>query len=203
MKEIIIATKNQGKVNEFRQLFAPYNIKVQSLLNISLPDVEETGQTFKENARIKAKSIAEMVQKPVLADDSGLVIDALDGKPGVYSARYAGEPTSDKQNYEKVLNEMKSVPEHRRTARFVCVLAFAIPHKETIFKEGFCEGKIAMEPAGVNGFGYDPIFIPNGYTITMAQFEDHEKNQMSHRYHAMIQLKNWLDIWMNKGEWNE
>jgi|SRR5690625_3546256 len=202
MNELIIATKNKGKVKEFQEIFKLYGINVKSLLELDtkLPDVEETGSTFHENARLKAEEICKIVKTPVLADDSGLVIDALDGRPGVYSARYAGEPSNDKNNYEKVLQEMKGIKRNERTARFVCVLALAFPNGETIFKEGSCEGIIAEEAVGTNGFGYDPIFIPNGYDQTMAQLDESEKNKISHRYHALSQIKAWLDDRQHKGD---
>lgn len=194
MKEMVIATKNKGKVKEFEALFQRYGIKITSLLDINepIPDIEETGTTFKENARLKAEGIAKVLNVPVVADDSGLSVDALEGRPGVYSARYAGEPTDDVKNYEKLLYEMKDVPDTERRARFICVLALAIPGKETIFTEGTCEGTIAHEPKGTNGFGYDPVFIPEGYDCTMAQLEQSEKNRISHRYHALLQLEEWL-----------
>lgn len=194
MKEMVIATKNKGKVKEFEALFERYGIKITSLLDINepIPDIEETGTTFKENARLKAEGIAKVLNVPVVADDSGLAVDALEGRPGVYSARYAGEPTDDMKNYEKLLDELKDVPDTERTARFICVLALAIPGKETIFTEGTCEGTIAHEPKGTNGFGYDPVFIPEGYDCTMAQLEQSEKNRISHRYHALLQLEEWL-----------
>lgn len=191
---MVIATKNKGKVKEFEALFQRYGIKITSLLDINepIPDIEETGTTFKENARLKAEGIAKVLNVPVVADDSGLSVDALEGRPGVYSARYAGEPTDDVKNYEKLLYEMKDVPDTERRARFICVLALAIPGKETIFTEGTCEGTIAHEPKGTNGFGYDPVFIPEGYDCTMAQLEQSEKNRISHRYHALLQLEEWL-----------
>lgn len=194
MKEMVIATKNKGKVKEFEALFERYGIKITSLLDINepIPDIEETGTTFKENARLKAEGIAKVLNVPVVADDSGLAVDALEGRPGVYSARYAGEPTDDVKNYEKLLDELRDVPNEKRTARFICVLALAIPGKETIFTEGTCEGTIAHEPKGTNGFGYDPVFIPEGYDCTMAQLEQSEKNRISHRYHALLQLEEWL-----------
>lgn len=194
MKEMVIATKNKGKVKEFEALFERYGIKITSLLDINepIPDIEETGTTFKENARLKAEGIAKVLNVPVVADDSGLAVDALEGRPGVYSARYAGEPTDDVKNYEKLLDELRDVPNEKRTARFICVLALAIPGKETIFTEGTCEGTIAQEPKGTNGFGYDPVFIPEGYDCTMAQLEQSEKNRISHRYHALLQLEEWL-----------
>lgn len=191
---MVIATKNKGKVKEFEALFERYGIKITSLLDINepIPDIEETGTTFKENARLKAEGIAKVLNVPVVADDSGLAVDALEGRPGVYSARYAGEPTDDVKNYEKLLDELRDVPNEKRTARFICVLALAIPGKETIFTEGTCEGTIAHEPKGTNGFGYDPVFIPEGYDCTMAQLEQSEKNRISHRYHALLQLEEWL-----------
>lgn len=200
MKEIVLATKNRGKVKEFAALFQRYGMKTISLLDIekSVPDIAETGTTFHENARLKAEGIADVLNKPVIADDSGLVVDALDGKPGVYSARYAGEPSDDVKNYEKLLQEMKDVPESKRTARFVCVLAVAMPERETIFTEGICEGTIAYEPKGTNGFGYDPVFIPKGYDCTMAQLEPSVKNRISHRYNALIKLEKWLKQQMNR-----
>ena len=190
MDELIIATKNAGKAKEFQQFFAQLHIRVKSLLDFDdLPDVEETGTTFAENARIKAETIAELLDMPVLADDSGLEIDALQGRPGIYSARYAGVDKDDEANIRKVLEEMQSVPMEQRTARFVCVLALAEKGKETVITEGYCEGKIALHPAGENGFGYDPIFIPEGYTNTLAELNPSVKQEISHRRHAMDQLQ--------------
>lgn len=191
MKKIIIATKNKGKVNEFRDFFAPHNIEVISLLDLDeeIPDIEETGESFVENAAIKAEQISNRFQKTVLADDSGLVIDSLEGRPGIYSARYAGEPTDDQANIDKVLEEMKEIPEEERGARFVCVLAIAQPHEEPMFVTGYCEGRIQTEQSGENGFGYDPIFVPEGYEKTMAELDPAEKNQISHRKIAMNQLE--------------
>lgn len=190
MDELIIATKNAGKAKEFQQFFAQLHIRVKSLLDFDdLPDVEETGTTFAENARLKAETIAELLNMPVLADDSGLEIDALQGRPGIYSARYAGVDKDDEANIRKVLEEMQSVPMEKRTARFVCVLALAEKGKETVITEGYCEGKIALHPAGENGFGYDPIFIPEGYTNTLAELNPSVKQEISHRRHAMDQLQ--------------
>ena len=191
---MIIATKNAGKAQEFKEMLTPFGIHVQTLLDFAeeMPDVEETGETFQDNAQLKAEQIAAKLQKPVIADDSGLVVDYLNGRPGVYSARYAGNPTDDRANYEKVLTELSEAEKKERTARFVCVLAFAQPGKPTIFKEGTCEGLIAREPKGSNGFGYDPIFIPEGYEVTMAQLEQQVKNKLSHRYHALKAFQAWL-----------
>ncbi len=194
MKEIIIATKNKGKALEFNAFFSVYNIKAISLLDLdaSIPDIEETGATFAENAQLKARQISDLFNKPVLADDSGLIIDALDGRPGIYSARYAGEPSDDQANIDKVLEEMKDVAAKNRQARFISVLAIAEPGKETFFETGYCEGVITNKQQGENGFGYDPIFIPEGYSVTMAELSAAEKNKISHRKHAIAGLDQWI-----------
>lgn len=195
VKEIIIATKNKGKVDEFKHIFKNYDIEATSLLDLSIdtPEVEETGETFKENAQLKAEGICSYLKKPVIADDSGLVIDALNGKPGIHSARYAGDAKNDHENIKKVLKELEHISMEDRTARFVCVLAIARPGHQTIFQTGNCEGTISFSVEGKNGFGYDPIFIPTGYTKTMAQLTDEEKNQISHRRNAIQQMEKWLD----------
>ena len=194
MKQIIIATKNEGKAKEFKAFFLKHDIKAVSLLDLEeeLPDVEETGSTFEENAALKAEQIASLLNTPVLADDSGLIIDALDGRPGLYSARYAGVPKNDHANVEKVLKELKNISWDNRSARFICVLAIAIPGMETIFRMGFCEGKIAMTVKGENGFGYDPIFIPVNHEVTMAELTAEVKNEISHRKNAIRQLEEWI-----------
>lgn len=196
MKNILIATKNKGKVADFKALFAEYEVNVLSLLDINpeLPDVEETGETFEENAVIKAVTIANQLDIPVLADDSGVSIDYLSGRPGIYSARYAGSDKNDDQNNQKVLSELKGVAEEDRAAKFVCALAFARPKKETIIKVGICEGKITDRPIGENGFGYDPIFRPKGYEQTMAQLSIEEKNAISHRAKALQSFRSWLEV---------
>jgi|SRR5690625_82484 len=195
MNELIIATRNKGKVKEFKNLLEDDQLQINSLNEFQDErfDVEETGETFAENARLKAEQISKILHSPVLADDSGLVVDALNGEPGIYSARYAGEPSNDILNYNKVLNKMENVSEDQRSAHFICVLALAIPGKETIFKTGICQGEITFEPLGTLGFGYDPIFIPKGYDKTMAQLAASEKNKISHRYHAIVKLKQYLD----------
>src|SRR5690625_4750714 len=194
MKQILIATKNKGKVKEFKAFFSGYGIRTLSLLDLEekLPDIKETGKTFKENAAIKAEQIAEVLSLPVLADDSGLIIDHLDGKPGIYSARYAGEAKDDNANMDKALNELVNAAYKKRAARFICVLAVAIPGDETIFRTGYCEGHIGFTKKGKNGFGYDPIFVPDGYDVTMAELSSEEKNQISHRKRAISQLEDWI-----------
>src|SRR5699024_5052036 len=194
MKKIIIATKNKGKAAEFKAFFNKTGIEAYSLLDVNnqLPEIEETEKTFEGNAALKAEKIADVLGVPVLADDSGLIVDALNGEPGVYSARYAGETTNDQTNIDKVLEKMQAISQEKRTARFICVLALVIPDSETIFCTGYCEGEISSEQAGTNGFGYDPIFIPAGYSITLAQLSSKEKNKISHRSNAIAQLEKWL-----------
>ncbi|MCD5323763.1 MULTISPECIES: XTP/dITP diphosphatase [Pontibacillus] len=189
MKRLVVATHNQGKVREFRQLFSKYDIETLSLedLNQDVPEVEETGVTFWENAQLKAETISSLLNMPVIADDSGLEVDALEGKPGVYSARYAGEPKNDKNNLEKVLSELNG--EQNRKARFVCVLALSLPGEEVIFERGTCEGRLAEQAQGETGFGYDPIFIPDGYNRTMAEIGADEKNKISHRSEALEKIE--------------
>jgi XTP/dITP diphosphohydrolase len=194
MEQLIIATKNKGKMKDFQELFTKYGIEVKSLLDLddSIPDIEETGTTFEENAGIKAKAISDMFQVPVMADDSGLMVDALNGEPGIFSARYAGEDKDDTANLHKVLDKMKEVPQDKRKARFVCVLAIAEPGKEIVYKKGYCEGIIGTAPVGEYGFGYDPIFFPNNSEKSMAELTPQEKSQISHRRNAMVQLEKWL-----------
>lgn len=176
MREVVIATKNKGKALEFEQMFQPFQIQVKTLLDLpEFPEIEETGATFEENAIIKAESVMKETKAMVMADDSGLVIDALDGRPGVYSARYAGPEKDDEANIQKVLRELEGVPLSKRTARFYCALALAIPGRETITVNGTCEGFITFEKKGTNGFGYDPIFFVQGYERTMAELLPNEK----------------------------
>jgi XTP/dITP diphosphohydrolase len=190
VKEVIIATKNAGKAKEFQSLFAEKGIEVKSLLDFDhVPDIAETGKTFAENAVLKAEAIANYFNKIVIADDSGLAVDVLDGKPGVYSARYAGEQKNDQANMEKVLAELKGIPFEQRTARFHCALAVAIPQGRTVVVEGTCEGYITEEPRGTNGFGYDPIFYVPDQQKTMAELSKEEKNKISHRANALKELQ--------------
>ncbi|WP_199425637.1 XTP/dITP diphosphatase [Thermaerobacillus caldiproteolyticus] len=200
MKEVIIATKNAGKAKEFQTLLAKKGVEVKSLLDFPhCPDVEETGHTFAENAILKAETMAEYFHTMVIADDSGLSIDALGGRPGVYSARYAGEEKDDQANIAKVLEELKEVPLEKRTARFHCALAVAMPHRRTVVVEGTCEGYITEESRGENGFGYDPIFYVPQKGKTMAELTKEEKNEISHRANALAKLeKQWNEIINNE-----
>lgn len=175
-KTIVIATRNPGKAKEFSALFAKEGYQTKTLLDYpELPDVEETGKTFEENARLKAETIAQLLQQPVLADDSGLVVDALNGMPGIFSARFAGEQKSDAANNAKLLHELTDVSDDKRTAHFHCTLVFAAPQKESLVVEADWNGRIGRIPQGDNGFGYDPLFIVPEYGKTSAELSSEEK----------------------------
>ncbi|MCY7903036.1 XTP/dITP diphosphatase [Bacillus inaquosorum] len=194
MKEAIIATHNPGKVKEFKEILEPKGYDVKSLAEIGFTEeIEETGHTFEENAILKAEAVAKAVNKIVIADDSGLSIDNLGGRPGVYSARYAGEQKDDQANIDKVLSELKGIEKEQRTARFRCALAVSIPGEETKTVEGHVEGYIAEEPRGEYGFGYDPIFIVKDKDKTMAELTSDEKNKISHRADALKKLSKLLE----------
>jgi XTP/dITP diphosphohydrolase len=187
---LFIATTNTGKLREYQRLLADLPVTLRSLADVphSLPDVDETGATFEANALLKAHAYSAQLGQAVLADDSGLMVDALDGAPGVHSARYA--PTAEARN-AKLLAALKDVPFERRTARFVCVAAVVIPCSDgalTATAEGRLEGRIAFEARGTNGFGYDPIFLlPDGRTV--AELAPAEKDAISHRGKAIAKLK--------------
>lgn len=201
MKSVIIATKNKGKASEFKNMFSANGYEVKTLLDIpGAPDVEETGTTFEENAILKAEAIARQFNQFVIADDSGLIVDALDGRPGVYSARYAGEDKLDEANTEKVLKELEGVPEAERTARFYCALALASPNQETITVSGTMEGLITNQPSGTNGFGYDPIFFVTEQGKTNAELTKEEKNKISHRANALKALNEKLEAFLKREE---
>ncbi|PLT32356.1 XTP/dITP diphosphatase [Bacillus sp. V5-8f] len=201
MKTVIIATKNKGKAKEFESLFHPKGYQVLTLLDLDPSiDVEETGTTFEENAILKAEAIANQFDRFVIADDSGLIVDALDGRPGVYSARYAGEDKNDAANTAKVLKELEGIPEGERTARFYCALALASPNQETVTVSGSVEGIIAKKPSGENGFGYDPIFYVKEKGKTMAEMNSGEKNTISHRANALKALEEKLDQFLQTEE---
>lgn len=193
MSEVIIATKNQGKAKEFTRMFQPLGFEVKTLLDFpDIKDVEETGTTFEENAILKAETIARLLDRMVIADDSGLAIDALEGRPGIYSARYAGEEKSDEANMNKVLEELADVADNERQARFFCALAVASPGKETFTVSGTCEGLILREKRGSYGFGYDPIFFAIEKGKAMAELTPEEKAQISHRANALRKLESEL-----------
>lgn len=201
MKQIIIATQNKGKAKDFEALLNPLGYEVLTLRDVAKDmDVEETGVTFEENAILKAEAVAATLKIPVIADDSGLEIDALGGDPGVYSARYAGEDKSDDANIDKVLDKLADVPETARTARFRCVLAVAAPDKQTETFSGSCEGMILNERRGENGFGYDPIFYVPELDKAMAELLPEEKAAISHRGNAIRELKKAMPLWLNAAE---
>lgn len=196
-KTIIIATKNEGKAKEFKQLFHQYGYKIKTLLDFpEMTDVEETGSKFSENAYQKAATISEKLNTIVLADDSGLEVDALNGLPGIYSARFAGEHGNDQKNNEKLLAELKDVPEEKRTANFHCSLVLAGPGRDPLFVEGKVHGRILFEPRGAHGFGYDPLFYVPELERSMAELPAEEKNKISHRAKAIKELENHLSDWL-------
>ncbi|MBB6448313.1 XTP/dITP diphosphohydrolase [Geomicrobium halophilum] len=189
MKKIVLATQNEGKRKELDTLLSGM-VDVHSLSNFpDCPDVEETGETFTENARLKAEFVAKYTGLPTLADDSGLVVDALDGAPGVYSARFAGEDKNDENNNHKLMRLLEGKTEQERTARFVCSLVYVDPDGVSIDVLGTCEGRIAHEPKGTNGFGYDPLMYIPHMQRTMAELSSAEKNSISHRNDALKKMK--------------
>lgn len=190
--EIIAATLNKHKISEIDAITSKFNMNVVSRSDAGVPDFEivEDGDSFEENSYIKAKAILDYTGKPVIADDSGLEVDFLNGAPGVHSARYAGidGENADEENNKKLLAELKDVPEEKRTARFVSVITMLFPDGGKIVARGECEGTVAAELLGDNGFGYDPLFIPNGYAESYAQIGPEEKNLISHRAKALEKL---------------
>lgn len=192
LEEIVFASHNEGKIKEIKKLLAPYGIKVKSALDMNLPDVEETGKTFEENSLLKSRTIAKLVNMPCLADDSGLCVDALNGAPGVYSARYAPNRDFDK-GMEKLLAEMEKSPNKSRNAHFSCVISLAWQDGQYKVFAGQVDGKIAFHKMGAGGFGYDPLFVPEGFTSSFAQMSQEEKNKISHRGRAVEKLKDFLN----------
>lgn len=188
-QKLLLATRNQGKIVEFRRILdalAPGEIELVGLEEFpDLHDVDETGTTFQENALLKAREMSEATGLPAIADDSGLCVDALNGDPGIFSARWAGEHGNDKANLEKVLEQLKDVPDGERTGYFICVAALYLPDGRTHCEEGRFLGTILRSPVGENGFGYDPIFQPEGLSISSAEMSSEEKDAMSHRGKAL------------------
>jgi XTP/dITP diphosphohydrolase len=188
--EMILGTRNHGKIAEFRSLFKGMHIKLLSFYDFpDVPPVVEDGKTFRDNADKKAKAIAKATGRIAVSDDSGLEVDFLDGVPGVYSARFAGARATDRDNARKVLKMLDGVAWEKRSARFVCVICAATPKGKTVRAEGSCTGTISFEMRGSHGFGYDPIFIPDGYQMTMAEIEPELKNRISHRADAMEKFR--------------
>ncbi len=193
MTELVVASGNSGKIREISNLLKG---NVDILLSLAdfpaLPPIIEDGATFAENAIKKAKITARAICKPVLADDSGLVVDALDGKPGVYSARYAGEGASDAENNEKLLRELAGLPTGQRSAAFCCVMALCLPDGSCHTFSGRLGGTILEQPRGSGGFGYDPLFFVKEYDKTLAELPLEIKNRISHRGQALAKLKSFL-----------
>lgn len=178
--EFVIGTHNKNKILEFERILSPLSV---GIVSANLQEVEETGTTFAENAFLKASSACRETGKPAVADDSGLMVDALDGAPGVYSARYAGVGASSEACVQKLLNALKDVPAEKRDAKFVCSICCVFPNGDKISAEGECSGKIVFTPKGNSGFGYDPVFLVGDETF--AEISAVKKDKISHRGHAL------------------
>ena len=189
---LVLATSNKNKVKEFQKLVEDFSIEIKSLADFGpLPPVIEDGETFEENAYKKAHHTARVLGLPALADDSGLVVEALKGAPGVYSARYAGEGATDEENVDKLLGEMADVDSRR--AYFQCVLSIAVPSGPALTYEGRCDGTITKEKRGTSGFGYDPVFLCDTFKKTFAELSMEEKNRVSHRGKALQEMQDEMD----------
>ncbi len=190
MSRIVLASNNKGKVREFRELLTDFHLEVVPQAELQVPEADETGLTFVENAILKARNAAVHAGMPAIADDSGIEVDVLSGAPGIRSARYAGSEASDQANLEKLLADMDGVPEERRTARFQCLIVY-LEHAEDptpIICQGTWEGRIIHEPRGENGFGYDPVFFVPEHGATAAELPSETKNATSHRGQALRKL---------------
>ena len=189
-QQIVLATGNPGKVREMGEILAPFGLEIVPQSRFQVPEAEETGLTFVENAIIKARNAAAHTGLPAIADDSGLEVDALKGAPGIYSSRYAGTDASDGENLEKLLADLGDLPEAQRTARFQCLMVY-MSHAEDptpLICQGSWEGRILFEPRGENGFGYDPVFYVPSHDCSSAQLSKEVKNRFSHRGQALRQL---------------
>lgn len=196
---IVLATRNAGKVKEFQQLLKDFPVEIKNLNDFGpIPEVVEDGKTFDDNAYKKAAFTAKVLGLPAIADDSGLVVEALGGAPGVLSARYAGDKATDRENMEKLLREMAG--QNNRKAAFECVISIAVPAGPALTYEGRCEGEIALEPHGDSGFGYDPVFFYPAYGKTFAEISSEKKNRVSHRGKALAEVVAEFDkilTWLN------
>lgn len=188
--QVVLASSNAGKVREFMQLLADVGMDVRPQSEFNVPDADETGLTFVENAILKARNAAELTGLPAIADDSGIEVDSLQGQPGIYSARYAGVGAGAAACNQKLLYELKGVPEARRTARFRCCIVMMLHanHPSPIIAEGTWEGRILEQPSGHEGFGYDPLFFVPTHNMAAAQMDPQEKNRISHRGQALQRL---------------
>ena len=192
--KILIATTNEGKIAEFRSLLSDERLEFIGLDAFSdIPDIEETGNTLAENAKLKAVAYSSYFGLHTLADDSGLEVEALNGRPGVFSARYGGVNIDYAAKIRLLLDEINAAEKRSRTASFVSHIVFASPDGDVLFEaEGVCEGSIALEPKGSNGFGYDPVFIPDGFDQTFGELSDDVKQKVSHRAHAIAKIMRYL-----------
>jgi XTP/dITP diphosphohydrolase len=203
---LVMASRNPGKIRELQEILRDAGVVLLSLADFPhLPEIPEEGATFAENAAAKARAVARLTGHPALADDSGLAVDALGGAPGVFSARYAQDRTSpelptDADNWGKLLEELQAVPWEARGARFVCEIALALPDGRIFRARGECAGRIAREPRGQEGFGYDPVFWVPEYQATMAQLGPEIKNRISHRARALAAFKQLLRSWLREKE---
>ena len=193
----VLATHNPGKLREMGEILKDFGIEVVSPKDLGITvDVEETGSTFTENAMLKAKAICKAADLPAIADDSGLCVDALNGAPGVYSARYGGEGLDDRGRYMLLLSSLRGAP--TRAAHFACAVACAFPNGDTLTAEGRCDGSIAYAPLGEGGFGYDPVFLLPGTGKTFGQLTQEEKSAVSHRGRALREFSEKLETYLKK-----
>jgi XTP/dITP diphosphohydrolase len=197
---VVLASANAGKLRELTALLAPLGFELVTLASLGIESPPETGETFLDNALIKARHAASASGLPAIADDSGIEVDALGGRPGVRSARFAGENASDAENLAKLLRELRTVPESERGARFRCCIVFARGPEDArpLVAEGTWEGRIGIAPRGSRGFGYDPVFLPSGHASTAAEIPADVKNSVSHRGQALRSLTAQLSDWLNE-----
>jgi len=197
--DLVVATRNKNKLREIKDILADLNFNVLPVEDFAgVPEIQEDGSTFQENAKKKAVQTARIVERLTLADDSGLEIDYLGGAPGIHSARFAGENATDEDRNRKILDLLKAVPREKRKARFQCAIAIANPDDGVEVVVGACEGEIALKPRGYTGFGYDPIFIVPEYGKTYAELGQEKKNQISHRAIALKKAKERLRAYQDK-----
>lgn len=200
LSEILVATNNRGKIREFAELLTDLPIRFHSLAEFpNVREVEETGATFEENAALKATGYARQTGLWTLADDSGLEVVALGGAPGVFSARFGGAGLTDAERTEKLLFELEKTGDKEKKARFICVIVFSNPNGEIYYRaKGVCDGRIAANPLGANGFGYDPVFIPDGFNQTFGELPNEVKRKISHRARAVSEITRFLQDFLQK-----
>jgi XTP/dITP diphosphohydrolase len=191
-QRLVVASRNDGKIREILRICADWPVEWRTHREVEVPNVEETGDTYLDNALLKARGVAAATGEAALADDSGIEVDALDGAPGPRSARYSGPGATEESNLRSLIRAVEGVPGDRRTARYRAVAALAQPSGDAVWAEGVCEGSLGTEPRGTGGFGYDPIFVPRGEERTMAELSDDEKDRISHRGRAVRVLRDLL-----------